>query len=222
MERGNGDGNDSSRGVVRRLLIRVAPNKVQEMLSTQIYSFSATTRGTSVSASNDNETQRWRLSGRDRAHKEAPVYTVPPLVQKIKKDYGVGGENAVVATSHAPVGSTQLLAAVDDILSRMNLSLGEDTKEVLARNIRLQHDLEAAYHETQSVREEAHGLSMELESIKQAFQCHICFQRNVNEILAPCGHTTCSTCRESCRVCPFCREGIKSYFPFHTNHFLER
>lgn len=225
-ERGNGDGSNSSGGVVRRLLIRVAPNKVQEMLSTQIYSFSATTRGTLASATCESEAQGRRASGGGgRAQVKAPAVAVPPLLQKVKKeegDEGVEEKKTAAATSSAPVESTQLLAAVDDILSRVNLSLGEDTKDVLARNIRLQRDLEAAYRETQSVREEAHGLSTELESIKQAFQCHICFQRNVNEILAPCGHTTCSTCRESCRVCPFCREGIESYFPFHTNHFLER
>lgn len=224
-EGGNGEGSGSSGGVVRRLLIRVAPNKVQEMLSTQIYSFSATTRGSSASIGNESESQRRRVSGGGRAQVEARALAVPLLLQKVKKeegDEGVEEEKTAAATSSAPVESTQLLAAVDDILSRVNLSLDEDTKDVLARNIRLQRDLEAAYRETQSVREEAHGLSTELESIKQAFQCHICFQRNVNEILAPCGHTTCSTCRESCRVCPFCREAIKSYFPFHTNHFLER
>ena len=207
-----------NRGSVRPLLIRTAFNKVQEMLSTQVYSFSATRKGNSVP-----EKDR-ALPATERFRTQAKLSKLRLLqdVKEEEKEKAVCPRDITAIDLPAPVGGHQLLAAVDDILSRVNLTLEEDAKEVLARNIRLQRDLESARDETQSVREEMLELSAKLESIKSAFQCHICFQRNVNEILAPCGHTTCTSCRESVRVCPFCREAIKSFFPFHTNNFFDR
>jgi sacsin len=124
-------------------------------------------------------------------------------------------EQEQAAAALAPVESAQLLSAVDDILSRVNLSLGEESKAVMERNLRMQRDLDAARREAEGAREQALGLSAQLDKIKAAFQCQVCFQRDVDQILAPCGHLLCGACREGVQAtCPFCRERIRFIFPF--------
>lgn len=47
----------------------------------------------------------------------------------------------------------------------------------------------------------------------------ICYQRDVDKILAPCGHMLCETCRSNLEAqgrsqCPFCRDRFTFIFPF--------
>ncbi len=211
----------SAGGVVRRLLVRVGPGKVQKMLSTQVYSFT-TTRAT------DGGSRRGPAMP---SSLPSPVALRSPVLQPraeaasaaaLRKSAATGEEESegaaaavAAAAALAPVGPAQLLSAVDDILSRVHLSLGEEPKAVMERNIRLQRDLEAACRDAEGAREQTLGLSEQLDKIKAAFQCQVCFQRDVDQILAPCGHLLCGACREGVQTtCPFCRERIRFVFPF--------
>ena len=208
--------------VVRRLLVRVGPGKVQEMLSTQVYSFK-NTKASDTAAAAPTPAASSSLAAL-RSPLLQPKAEQPALSgAAAAAGSSAEGDAAIVATAAtaaaaplAPVESAQLLSAVDDILSRVNLSLGEEPKAVMERNMRLQRDLEAACREAEGAREQALEMAAEIDKIKAAFQCQVCFNRHVDQILAPCGHLLCGACRESVQTtCPFCRERIRFIFPFY-------
>lgn len=226
-EEDDGAGSAGGSAVVRRLLVRVGPGKVQEMLSTQVYSFRTTKasdggggRGNDASAAPSALVVLRSPLMQPRTEATSSTAAATGAAASAALPSSVAGEGAVVAAAAAaavpaPVESAQLLSAVDDILGRVNLSLGEEPKAVMERNMRLQRDLEAAWREAEGAREQALGLEAQLDKIKASFQCQVCFQHDVNQILAPCGHLLCGSCRESVQTtCPFCRERIRFVFPF--------
>lgn len=207
--------------VVRRLLVRVGPRKVQEMLSTQVYSFKNTKAsgaggGSGSSSASSSSSLAALRSPLLQPKVEPPALSGPATAAPTAEvDVATTAAAAAAAAPLAPVESAQLLSAVDDILSRVNLSLGEEPKAVMERNMRLQRDLEVACREAEGAREQALVMAAQLDKIKGAFQCQVCFQRDVDQILAPCGHLLCGACRESVQTtCPFCRDRIRFVFPF--------
>jgi len=100
---------------------------------------------------------------------------------------------------------------------RVNMSLGMEKKEVMAHNLKLQADLDGAYHDLEAAKDQVSQLASELDKIKGSFNCQICYQRDVDNILAPCGHMICSQCKgglEARRQCPFCRVRFQIITPF--------
>lgn len=116
----------------------------------------------------------------------------------------------------SPFFDMECLDCIVLVTNRVNMSLGMEKKEVMAYNLKLQGDLNAAYQDVESARSQVSSLATELDKIKASFQCQICYQRDVDHIL-PCGHMLCAQCKgsiESRRQCPFCRARFQIITPF--------
>ena len=59
------------------------------------------------------------------------------------------------------------------------------------------------------MEEERKTLESEKEKIKEAKECTICLERDVDVVFS-CGHQACETCGDKLKICHICREVIKS------------
>ena len=66
-------------------------------------------------------------------------------------------------------------------------------------------------------KNEMNKLAEKIEKMKNAFQCNICYSKEVDSILVPCGHMLCTDCINeiASRRCPFDRERFTTTVPFY-------
>jgi sacsin len=57
------------------------------------------------------------------------------------------------------------------------------------------------------LRQEVGRREEELEAARGAWQCRVCFSRDVDHAFVACGHMYCSACMPSLQRCPVCRKG---------------
>jgi len=72
-----------------------------------------------------------------------------------------------------------------------------------------------------SLNQKVHQLKEQNDTLRKATECSICYNREANRVLVPCGHTMCYGCYEQMEqnarngeiFCPFCRELIGNTIP---------
>ncbi|CAM9304173.1 unnamed protein product [Heterosigma akashiwo] len=89
----------------------------------------------------------------------------------------------------------------------------------MEESLQLKEQLRQTNDDLQRSANEMAKLQDELMKMKASFQCQICFTNDVDQILTPCGHLLCSTCKGSLRSlrpsCPFCRKAFSASYPFY-------
>jgi hypothetical protein len=67
---------------------------------------------------------------------------------------------------------------------------------------------------------EADALRAQVEALKGAWTCPICYTRDVDTVLQPCGHTLCATCASALPppgACPFDRRALAGKLKMYKN-----
>ena len=65
----------------------------------------------------------------------------------------------------------------------------------------------------EDLKESREALDASAEALEESKQCRICFERDVDSALSPCGHTICNKCAGSLSRCPHCRALVTKVRP---------
>mmetsp|Transcript_13007 Transcript_13007/g.23597 ORF Transcript_13007/g.23597 Transcript_13007/m.23597 type:complete len:118 (-) Transcript_13007:303-656(-) len=115
------------------------------------------------------------------------------------------------------------MEAISSILSRVNIPLSLEQKELVTRNLNLQEEIRELKTQVTKMCESRDAANTKLKKISESFICQICQSENVDIVLVPCGHLLCTACkgRLRTRACPFCRQRyqttIKYFSPLENN-----
>ncbi|GAB9470173.1 hypothetical protein Gpo141_00007425 [Globisporangium polare] len=115
------------------------------------------------------------------------------------------------------VPATNVVSAVNDMLSRFNLSLSTEYEELLHENLRLRQRLEQAEEGRRVASAQIDDAIREMKDAQDSLICAICLENKVDRVLTPCGHIYCNACVERLPrpSCPICRHNIESSSAFH-------
>ncbi|GLI60510.1 hypothetical protein VaNZ11_002673 [Volvox africanus] len=107
-----------------------------------------------------------------------------------------------------PVSSSEMLAAVRDVMAAAGLPLDPAAGQLMGRVAMLQEKLEEAQEQLEQAKREAASSAAEAENVRGAWQCKICFGRDVDSAYTTCGHTICARCANAAgsNRCPVCRK----------------
>lgn len=117
----------------------------------------------------------------------------------------------------AIVPATNVVSAVNDMLSRFNISLSTEYEELLHENLRLRQRLEQAEEGRRVASAQIDDAIREKKDAQDSLVCAICLENKVDRVLIPCGHIYCNACvdRLPRPSCPICRHNIASSSAFH-------
>jgi sacsin len=117
----------------------------------------------------------------------------------------------------AGVPATNVVSAVNDLLSRFNISLSTEYEDLLNENLRLRQRLEQAEEGRRVASAQIDDAIREKRDAQDSLICAICLENNVDCVLIPCGHIYCEACvtRLPRPSCPICRQHIASSSAFH-------
>jgi hypothetical protein len=123
----------------------------------------------------------------------------------------------ISASTSAPVASTNIVTAVNDLLSRLNVSLDTSFEELVEENRRLKQQLELAEESRRIAAAQIDEAIREKRDALDSLVCAICLETRVNRVLVPCGHIYCGNCVDQLRrpKCPLCRSNIAASSAFH-------
>lgn len=122
-------------------------------------------------------------------------------VRKSGKNVDMWIENGDEADS--PVG---VIAEVNTLLARMNVSLSSSYEELMTEILRLQQRTTLAEKARREAMKQVNLALRQKRDAEKALVCVVCLVNPVDRVLIPCGHSYCSTCverlhRDSCPVC---------------------
>lgn len=127
--------------------------------------------------------------------------------------------SAAIAAAPALVADeSDAVAAVRDMLRRAGLPpLTSSQASTMTETLALRRQVEEARRREADAVGEVEKLKSDLEAARGAFTCAICYARDVDCVLVPCGHTMCSTCARSLPQprCPFDRQEVTGAMPFY-------
>lgn len=161
-----------------------------------------------------------RLTDSTSATGVAALSALPAAVTPIVTDqYGGSSVNAnlMSVASDSPVPSSNVISAVNELLSRLNVSLSTDFVEVIEEVQRLKQQLELAEEGRRIAAAQIDVAIQEKKEAQDSLVCAICLENRVDRVLIPCGHIYCGECVERLPrpSCPLCREHIGSSSTFH-------
>ncbi|KAG7379423.1 hypothetical protein PHYPSEUDO_008661 [Phytophthora pseudosyringae] len=201
---------------VSRYEVKVNSASMRWMLATQLYFFRSARVGTSSSR---NGTARGRQAERLVENTSENV-TLPSSVVAIASEAQgseiVSGFSGVKAPATA-VSSSNVLSAVNDLLSRLNVTLDTSVEDLMAENLRLQRRLEVAEAGRRAAAAQIDTVIREKKEVQDSLVCAVCLENQVNRVLIPCGHIYCASCVQQLPrpSCPICRQNIVSSSVFH-------
>ncbi|TMW63551.1 hypothetical protein Poli38472_002492 [Pythium oligandrum] len=201
---------DTTNVSISNFSVRISRTVTRWYPSTQIYSFrSSRDHAPSQASSEHNASFVERITSQPRAHGDAASRDLPPSV-------AIADAPSVVSQS-ASASPMTIVSAVNDLLSRLNLSLDSSYEELIAENLRLQRRLEQAEESRRLAMAQIDDAIREKKDAQDSLICAICLENNVDRVLIPCGHIYCSGCvsRLPRQTCPICRENIASTSLFH-------
>ncbi|CAH0485094.1 unnamed protein product [Peronospora farinosa] len=197
---------------VSRYEVKVNSLSTRWMLATHLYFFRSARVGTS---SRHNAVTTG--SSREQAEDIAEVTTLTSSVVALTPE---AHGNEVASRVKAPalmVSSTNVLSAVNDLLSRLNVTLDTSVEDLLAENLRLRHHLDVMEASHRAAATQIDTVMREKKEVQDSLVCAVCLENQVNRVLIPCGHIYCASCVELLPrpSCPVCREHIISSSVFH-------
>ncbi|EFJ44918.1 hypothetical protein VOLCADRAFT_118510 [Volvox carteri f. nagariensis] len=141
-----------------------------------------------------------------------------PLPSSVLSRGGGGGPEAAAPRPSsgggvmAPVSSQEMLAAVRDMMAAAGLPLDPAAGQLMGRVAALQEQLSEVQGQLAQAKREATSSASEAEAARGAWQCKICFSRDVDSAYTGCGHTICALCANAASTnrCPVCRKPSQS------------
>ncbi|KAG7398578.1 hypothetical protein PHYBOEH_010852 [Phytophthora boehmeriae] len=106
--------------------------------------------------------------------------------------------------------AVSVIAAVNALLARLNVSLSTSYEELLAEMLRLQHRAQLAEEDRRAALTQIERAVREKRDAEKALVCVVCLVNKVDRVLIPCGHSYCAACVERLHreSCPICRQEI--------------
>ncbi|KAE8973727.1 hypothetical protein PR003_g27165 [Phytophthora rubi] len=103
-----------------------------------------------------------------------------------------------------------VIAEVNALLARLNVSLSTSYEELMAEMLRLQHRATLAEEDRRAALKQVEQALRDKRDAEMALVCVVCLVNSVDKVLIPCGHSYCSTCvkRLHRHSCPVCRREI--------------
>jgi hypothetical protein len=220
--------------VLQRIRVRVSVDPVREedLLTTECYTFKSataisasstttTSRGSSAelrqisrgaATSEDNEESGLLLGmgdGVDRGDEgEVGVQMMAMQAGQTGRGEGLG-----TSSSAAAVSRDEIVQVVKSLLERADLQPTMEQEGLLQDNMRIAEERKVARKEADHLRDQVKALSEELDKLRAHQLCQICFTKDVDRVLVPCGHLLCHGCVEQLpqngRACPFDRARIE-------------
>ncbi|GMF38734.1 unnamed protein product [Phytophthora fragariaefolia] len=202
--------------------VKVSSTSTRWILATQLYFFRSARVGTSNGDSNRNS----RNAAPSERHIEglAADYsdptTLPASVVAVASASQDGQIVPGFSRAKAPasvVSSANVLSAVNDLLSRLNVTLDTSVEDLMAENLRLQRRLEVAEAGRRAATAQIDAAIRERKDVQDSLVCAVCLENKVNRVLIPCGHIYCASCVEQLPrpSCPICRQNIATSSAFH-------
>ncbi|CAI5733901.1 unnamed protein product [Peronospora farinosa] len=116
-------------------------------------------------------------------------------------------------TEASPVG---VVAEVNALLARLNVSLSTSYEELLAEVWRLQHQVALMEKDRRAALQQMEQALRAQRDAEKALVCVVCLVNVVDRVLVPCGHSYCTTCvyRLDGTSCPVCRHDISDSAAF--------
>ncbi|GLC59948.1 hypothetical protein PLESTB_001557000 [Pleodorina starrii] len=205
-------------GGVHRVLVEVEPGVVQHLMSTQVFCFRS---AFADAAPRDDATAP------SAAAAAAPS---DPLAAKAAAAAADGGGDGAAASSSrspggaapaaaaaagadlGPVSAREMLAAVRDVMAAAGLPMDPAAGQLMGRVATLQEKLTEVQEQLAQAKREAASSASEAENARGAWQCKICFSRDVDSAYTGCGHTICARCASATASnrCPVCRKPSQS------------
>lgn len=193
--------------------VRVSKESTEWLSASEVYFF----RSGRVNGGN-------RSNGADRSRQAVATTDVvsafgdalPSAVTVVSGGVDEDAAKASVSTI-APVASTNIVTAVNDLLSRLNVSLDTSFEELVEENRRLKQQLELAEESRRIAAAQIDEAIREKRDALDSLVCAICLETRVNRVLVPCGHIYCGNCVDQLRrpKCPLCRSNIAASSTFH-------
>ncbi|OWZ18889.1 hypothetical protein PHMEG_0006950 [Phytophthora megakarya] len=199
---------------VSRYEVKVNSSSTQWMLATQVYFFRSARVGTSASSETPSGRNTEMIAtNHESISLPSSVVAVASETQGSEIASGFSGTKAPTAM----VSSGNVLSAVNDLLSRLNVTLDTSVEDLMAENLRLQRRLEVAEAGRRAAAAQIDKVIREKKEVQDSLVCAVCLENQVNRVLIPCGHIYCASCVEQLPrpSCPICRQNIVSSSIFH-------
>ncbi|KAG6960056.1 hypothetical protein JG687_00008430 [Phytophthora cactorum] len=206
----------SSVAGVSRYEVKVNSSSTRWMLATQLYFFRSArvgTSGSSASVRTGRQAENVAANHLENVALPASVVAIAPEAQGNEITTGFPSVNAPTAV----VPLANVLSAVNDLLSRLNVTLDTSVEDLMAENLRLQRRLEVAEAGRRAAAAQIDTVIREKKEVQDSLVCAVCLENQVNRVLIPCGHIYCASCVQQLPrpSCPICRQNIVSSSVFH-------
>jgi sacsin len=103
------------------------------------------------------------------------------------------------------MAASELASAVADMLNAAGMPVDLDKQELLHRALAADQQLSAANAAVAELRQAAQQKEAEVDALRNAWQCRVCFSKDVDRAFVGCGHMYCGSCMPSLARCPVCR-----------------
>ncbi|XP_019420625.1 PREDICTED: sacsin isoform X1 [Lupinus angustifolius] len=188
-----------------RFKIEVAPGVTQVFLSSQVFSFKSVSASSPLKEALVDDSP---VVGSNKPHGELPESSrrgeSSSQVQPLREQSG-------------KVSASELVQAVNEILSAVGINIDVEKQALLQRTINLQENLQESHTALLLEQEKVERATKEADTAKAAWICRICLSAEVDITLVPCGHVLCRRCSSAVSRCPFCRlqvtKAIRIYRP---------
>ncbi|EEY57113.1 uncharacterized protein PITG_10921 [Phytophthora infestans T30-4] len=201
---------------VCRYEVKVNSSSTRWILATQLYFFRSGrvgSSGSSATAQSKRQAEDVATNHLENVALPASVIAIAPVAQSGEITTGFINANAPAAA----VSSANVLSAVNDLLSRLNVTLDTSVEDLMAENVRLQRRLEVAEAGRRAAATQIDTVIREKKEVQDSLVCAVCLENQVNRVLIPCGHIYCASCVQQLPrpSCPICRQSIVSSSVFH-------
>lgn len=210
---------------VSRYEVKVSKSRTIWVPSSQVLSFRTARQGgrssshnNSVSASAGDRREAESVAVGHAIEQAARVGggQLPPSLSAATSQMAPANTTTATATT-AVVPATNVVAVVNDLLSRFNVSLSSDYEMLLQETVRLRQRLAQAEEGRRVAAAQIDDAIREKKDVQDSLVCAICLENRVDRVLVPCGHIYCGACVERLPrpSCPICRQHIASSSAFH-------
>eukprot|EP01052_Picozoa_sp_SAG31_P027338 SAG31_NODE_2551_length_5512_cov_1.835027_1_plen_1069_part_00 len=197
--------------------VRLDKQIVKRLLTTSIYSFRSNRNGRAPAT----ET-RLSLASHPSSLQQTPQASTNALELGITSrdphDRMEGAEAGRQGVDDRTVSKREVVGAVHDLLTMLDLPLSLQQQELLEETLRLRQEVAAAAAEKQRVDDAMREVEAQLQTFKDAFTCQICMHARANLALVSCGHRFCNGCMHRLESngstrCAFCRQSFTGTVP---------
>ncbi len=199
-----GSSNESD-NTLKRIEVIIKPGVRKSFVSSEVYAF--------VRSSSNPSSERLL---RKRSSEDVSMLVPKNKSFDTTSHVGIIGQSEESSDKAVnPLDSSKYIKAVEDILSKVNLSIDSNYAELMAETLSLRQDIEHVQKSKNKLLEQIHKMESDAKRVNEAFLCSICMENQVNRSIIPSGKLICQRCSQNLRgICPFTRQPITGFVPF--------